>query len=96
MEKSREHELKLVGLMQSFRQTYTQYLPHQLLPFGGMPCTIEFSLAATNYPSWSIALSTHAHNQPAAYHYSDVSRISIPESQSTGIHYHGKKAYQKL
>ena len=27
-EKSREHELKLVGLTQSFRQTNTKYLPH--------------------------------------------------------------------
>ena len=96
MEKSREHELKLVDLMQSFRQTNTQYPPHQLPSFGGMPCNEGSSLAATNYPSWNIAIGTRVRNQPAAYHYSDVASSSIPESQSTQIHYDGKKAYQKL
>ena len=96
LEKSREHELKLVGLMQSFRQTDAQYPPHQLPSFGGMPCNEGSSLAATNYSSWNIAIGTRVHNQPAAYHYSDVASSSIPESQSTQIHYDGKKAYQKL
>ena len=87
MEKSCEHELKLVGLMQSFRQTNTQYPPHQLPSFGGMPCTEGSSLAATNYPFWNIAIGTRAHNQRAAYHDSDVASSCIPESNSVFVAY---------
>jgi hypothetical protein len=39
MDKSDDHELKLIGLMQGFRQSNTPYqIPKQLPSFASMPC----------------------------------------------------------
>ena len=93
MEKSREHELKLVGLKQSFRQNNAPIqVPQQMA--SSIPYPGGSSVPTTSYPIWNIAIG--GHNQPAAYQNSEVACTSIRQSQPSetspaGIHYDGQK-----
>ena len=94
MDKSREHELKLVGLMQGFRQSNMPFQsPPQFKPVPGMPFEQGSSVSTTNCPTWNVVIGSP--NQPTAYQNSHVySRTT--DSESTSFHHDGNKLYQKL
>ena len=95
MDKSREHELKLVGIMQSFRQSNMPFQsPPQFQSVPGVQCGEGSLLSTTNYPTWNIAIGSP--NQPTACRNSHVVCSRTSESESTSFHHDGNKLYQKL
>ena len=89
MDKSREHELKLVGLMQGFRQSNMLFQsPPQFQPVPGMPFEQGSSVSTTNCPTWNVAIGSP--NQPTAYQNSHVCGRAT-DSESTSFHHDGNK-----
>ena len=92
MDKSREHELKLVGLMQSFRQNNVPFQSPPLLQSApGVPCGEGSLLPTTNYPTWNIAIG--GPSQPTAY---QNSHIGSRTTESESFHHDGNRMYQEL
>ena len=87
MDKSQEHKLKLVGLMQGFRQSNMPFQsPPQFQPVPGMPFEQGSLVSTTNYPTWNVAIGSR--NQPTAYQNSHV-RSRTTDSESTSFHHDG-------
>jgi uncharacterized protein (DUF885 family) len=97
MDKSREHELKLVGIMQSFRQSNMPFQsPPQFQSVPGMPCGEGSLLSTTNYPTWNIAIGSPNQPTAAACQNPQVVCSRTTEAESGSFHHDGNRLYQKL